>query len=178
MDNIAKFIWFILLLIFGYLIITTIDENSKINSDENSSVSETQIIKIETFDDAKSIIPGKWISEEVISDNYKQYNLLLFNQDGTLKFAQGSSIEQSFKLANESTLKGNWSILDNPKYLPNLQNDKRFLIEFKIEGIGSELFRVEIDAAEYQMGRTKDENDEARESMSLFTFGGKIFYKK
>jgi hypothetical protein len=163
------------------LIIGAILFNSIVLTNCNSNNSGSKInepVKILTYSSAKEIIPGQWISTEKIYGDQYQYNLLQFNKDGTLKFAQGASSEQALKLANESTIIGKWTVNENPNLLEILKNDQRFLIEFDLESIGSEMLRVEIDPTQHRMGRIANENDALREQMGLFTFGGKIFYKQ
>lgn len=134
-------------------------------------------VRIETFSSAKEIITGQWDAVETISGDLKEHNLLIFKKDGTLLFAQGSSIESANNLANEGNIKGKWSIIDKPDYLPILINDQRFLIEIDLGPNLGDLLRVEIDPIQHRMGRIADDNDAIRESAGLFTFGGKIFNK-
>ena len=130
--------------------------------------------KIETFVAAKEIVPGSWISTDRVNSNISVYNLLLFSKDGSLKFAQGTSPESALKLANESKA-GKWSVDESSDLLPNLKNDQRFLIDFELEGFGSEILRVEIYPDKYLMGRIANNNDAIRESVGLFAIGAKYF---
>ncbi len=140
--------------------------------------SEAKQLKDDSFESAREMIPGSWISKEKIFGDRYQSNLLLFLPDGTLKFAQGASNEQAYQLAQESTLKGTWNILDGSQYLDNLKKDHVFLLAFELEGVGSEVFRVEIDSNKSRMGRNVNEHDRALANTSLFTFGGQMFYQE
>lgn len=143
------------------------------NNETNSN-----LLNFKDFNEAKKIIPGKWVATEQITSNWIQYDLLLFNNDGSLKFSQGASLDQALRLANESTLVGRWSINEDPKYISDLITEKRFLLEFYLEGVGAELVRVEIDPSnKHRMGRGINDFDLNREAQGLFSFGGKIFFK-
>lgn len=173
MHKIARLISFIIIVIFVYLIITESAKDSKVNSDDNLS-----ILKIENFSAANEIIPGKWDAVEKISSNLMAHNLLIFNKDGSVAFAQGSSIESAINLAKKGYIEGRWSIIENPDYLTSLIDEQRFLIEIDFGPDLIEVLRVEIDPKQHRMGRTSQDNDMLRESMGLFTLGGKIFYKQ
>lgn len=133
----------------------------------------------QTFNDAKQIITGNWISTESILSDIIQYDILIFNPNQSVKFAQGSSENQALRLAKESTLKGEWHVIENSENLISLNSEQRFLIQIDIEGVGVEILRVEIDNANnHRMGRVKNSKDEYRDNVGLYSFGGKIFYKK
>lgn len=133
--------------------------------------------RIETYASAREIVPGIWVATEKLFGSHNQYDLLIFKKDGSLQFAQGASLEQALRLAKETT-PGQWSINEDPNLLNNLKTDQRFLIEFTMESIGSEILRVEIDPVQHRMGRLANEDDALRENLGLYSFGGKIFYKQ
>lgn len=164
------------IIIYGFVLVTSIITTSCNSGNSSGKIKEP--FKIETYASAKEIIPGQWISSETIYGNYTQYNILLFKNDGLLKFGQGGSKEQALKLANESVLVGKWSVNENPNLLTNLINDQRFLINFELDGYGSEILRVEIHPKQHRMGRIANENDAFSSDAGIFTFGGKIFYKE
>jgi len=156
---IPSLIIFIIVIAFiGYL--TEYGENNSLKS-------------IDNFSDARDIVPGAWLSSEKLWDNNYTYTLLNFENDGTFLFAQSSDL--NFK--TKGSLKGNWTINDNPQFLDDLITSKRFLINLSLESYGDEILRVELNDIQHRMGRIRDSNDDLRESSGLFTFGGKIFYK-
>jgi hypothetical protein len=134
--------------------------------------------KIETYASAKEIIPGVWLSTEPLYDEHiKNYEVLLFKNDGSIKYGQGVTSELALKFANEDKA-GKWSVVEKPDLLNSLINDQRFLIEFKNDAFGSELFRVEIDPKQHRMGRPTNESDKNNIRYGLIYIGGKIFYKQ
>ena len=140
---------------------------------ENKYGENNSLKSIDNFSDARDIVPGAWLSSEKLWDNNYTYTLLNFENDGTFLFAQSSDL--NFK--TKGSLKGNWTINDNPQFLDDLITSKRFLINLSLESYGDEILRVELNDIQHRMGRIRDSNDDFRESSGLFTFGGKIFYK-
>lgn len=140
---------------------------------ENKYVENNSLKSIDNFSDARDIVPGAWLSSEKLWDNNYTYTLLNFDNDGTFLFAQSSDL--NFK--TKGSLKGNWTINDNPQFLDDLITSKRFLINLSLESYGDEILRVELNDIQHRMGRIRDSNDDLRESSGLFTFGGMIFYK-
>ena len=137
--------------------------------------------KVQSFDQARDIIPGTWISKELLSEDLGyQNNVLIFQNNGMLKFAQGGSdIDEAIKLANNGSI-GNWKIIDKPEYLQSLINENRFLIEFELSGYGSEILRVEVQPGKTPiMGRIgNSELLNHSNSLGLFDFEGKVFHKQ
>jgi hypothetical protein len=140
---------------------------------ENKYGENNSLKSIDNFSDARDIVPGAWLSSEKLWDNNYTYTLLNFDNDGTFLFAQSSDL--NFK--TKGSLKGNWTINDNPQFLDDLITSKRFLINLSLESYGDEILRVELNDIQHRMGRIRDSNDDLRESSGLFTFGGMIFYK-
>lgn len=132
-------------------------------------------VNISTFEEAKNVVPGVWISTQLLYSDHKEYIALVFNKNGTVKLAQGSSQEQALRFANES-LSGQWNVIQNDEYLSKLKSMKRFLIKISLPGIGDDILRVELHPDKNQMGRIRNFDDDVMENSGLFAFGGKIFY--
>jgi hypothetical protein len=141
---------------------------------DSSVVGSDSSSKTVLLNDALKQVVGNWVSSKKIYSDLTQYDLLLFNEDGSLKFAQGSSFNQACRLARESKLIGGWKIVTDS--FNNLILEDRFLIEINIEGFDTEILRVELDPIHsHRMGRTINETDEIRDAQGLYSFGGKIF---
>jgi hypothetical protein len=157
---------FILSLVASFLS-CHVNEAEKVSSPSNSF----------SIYDSGDIVVGEWISTEQIHSGLLQYDLLLFQTNGKVKFAQGISEHQAIQLARKSSLKSNWRIIEDPGNNLTLA-DSIFLIETNIEGIGIDTLRVEVDFKNgHRMGRSQTDRDYYREENGLYTFGGKIFLK-
>jgi hypothetical protein len=160
--------YFVLVMILTYTY-------SNVFKSSESPLGNFAIEKVLDFESAKQIIPGTWVSKEVLYENQYQYNVLIMKQDGSMLFGQGSSIENA--TSNATSVKGTWNLVINEERLKDLIELQRFLIDVNLDGIGYDMLRIEIHPGQHQMGRIRNSADELRSSMGLFTFGGKIFYK-
>lgn len=116
---------------------------------------------------------GIWcFKEKLFGDNYI-FHTLVFEQGNTANsgrvwFAQASSWLKGYNLAKTGR-PGTWSLY--------VKNGSRHILELSnVAGYKSELLRLELDDPnEPLIGKNENNNDLARNSVGLFSFGGKNF---